>query len=346
MRAWRYVNGVTAKTLVGKLEESIALDAAATAPEKSSLAQDQLLIRVLSASLNPADYKIPESGWFGQMFGLGADAQPGLDFCGRVVAKHDLNTTYNEGQRVFGTLRKASRYGTLGGFIVASTSELAAVPESVSTDQAAALGTSAGIAYRSLLSAGVKPGSNVFINGGSGGVGTFSIQFAKLMGATVTTSSSTANVGMVRKLGADDVIDYKKTGVLDELRRRGIVFDAVLDNVGTPEDLYDQCGGFLKGSGTYVQVAANPTAWATCGIVASLAKSFVVPGKRAFRFATDKGSSSDYELIARWVAEGKVAPVIGSLVEFEDVPRAYAELRKGRSRGKIVVHVQEGEDTL
>lgn len=86
MRAWQYVNGVTAKTLVGKLEDSIAVNAAASAPDKLSLAKDQLLIRVVSASINPADYKMPESDWFGRLFGLGDEAQPGLDFCGRVVA--------------------------------------------------------------------------------------------------------------------------------------------------------------------------------------------------------------------------------------------------------------------
>ena len=342
MRAWRYANGATAKTLVGKLEDSIVLDAAAPKPDTSSLAENQLLIQVLSASLNPADYKMPESDWFGRMLGLGNEAQPGLDFSGRVVGKHALNTVYSVGQRVFGSLRKAAKYGTLGEFIVASTEELAAVPDGISNDQAAALGTSAGIAYKSLLSAGIKPGSHIFINGGSGGVGTYSIQFAKLMGARVTTSTSTLNIELVRKLGADDVIDYKTTNVLDELRKNGLVFDAVVDNVGTPKDLYDQCHDFLRSDGTYVQVAANPTAPATCETLATLSKAFVMPGRRAFRFATDKGASSDYTLIAQWVAEGKVEPVIGRSFGLGDVTRAYAELRKGRSRGKIVVHVSEG----
>ncbi len=326
------------------MEDAIALDAAASAPDKSSLAEDQLLIQVLSASLNPADYKMPESDWFGRLLGLGNEAQPGLDFSGRVVGKHALNTSYSEGQRVFGSLRKASKYGTLGDFIVASTSELATVPDGISTDQAAALGTSAGIAYKSLLSAGIKPGSHVFINGGSGGVGTYSIQFAKLMGANVTTSTSTTNVDLVRKLGADGVIDYKTIDVLEELRRRGMMFDAVVDNVGVPKDLYDQCHSFLKSDGTYVQVAADPTARATLGTLAALSKSFIMPGRRTFRFATDKGASSDYALIARWVIEGKVEPVISRSFGFDDVRQAYAELRKGRSRGKIIVHVLEGEN--
>jgi NADPH:quinone reductase-like Zn-dependent oxidoreductase len=343
MRAWRYANGATAKTRVGKLEESIALDVEAPAPDKSSLAEEQLLIRVLSASLNPADYKMPESDWFGRLFGLGSEAQPGLDFCGRVVGKHPLNTANSDGQRVFGSLAKASRYGALGDFVVASASEVAAVPDGVTDDQAAALGTSAGIAYKSLQSAGIKPGSHVLINGGSGGVGTYSIQLAKLMGAEVTTCTSASHVELVLSLGADHVIDYRTTDVIAELRRRGPVFDAVVDNVGTPNDLYDQCHGFLKNAGIYVQVAASPTARATCDTLAALSKSFVMPGRRTFRFATDKGASSDYALLARWVAEGKLKPVIGRSFGFDDVALAYAELRKGRSTGKIVVHVSVSE---
>jgi NADPH:quinone reductase-like Zn-dependent oxidoreductase len=343
MRAWRYANGVTAKTLVGKLEDSIVLEAAVPAPDMSWPTKDQFLVQVQSASLNPADYKMPESGWFGRFFGLGDEAQPGLDFCGRIVGTHPMNPEYYDQQHVFGSLAKASKYGTLGDFIVASTYELAVVPDGVTTDQAAALGTSAGIAYKSLLMAGIKSGSHVFINGGSGGVGTYSIQFAKLLGAKVTTSTSTRNIDLVRKLGADDVIDYKKTNVLEALQGKGLVFDAVVDNVGTPEDLYDQCHGFLKSRGTYVQVAANPTAWASCGILATMFKSLVMPGRRAFRFAADKGTSRDYKVIARWVAQGKVEPVIGQSFAFGDVPQAYAELRKGRSVGKIIIHVAEAE---
>ncbi|GAB1312054.1 Enoyl reductase (ER) domain-containing protein [Madurella fahalii] len=313
MRACQYTNGVTAKTLIGKLEDSIALNAAATAPDKLLLAKDQLVIEVLSAALNPADYKMPEFDWFGRLFGLGKEAQPGLDFSGRIVGKHVLNTTYSEGQHVFGSLTKASKYGTLGELIVASTSELAALPDGIGADQAAALGTSAGIAYKSLLSGGIKPGCHIFINGGSGGVGTYSIQFAKLMGAKVTTSTSTPNV---------------------DLR----------SNVGMPESLYDQCHSFLKSDGTFVQVAADPTARATWRTLITMSKSMLMRNRRAFCFAIDKGACNDYALIGGWVADGKIKPVIGRTFGFNDVPQAYRELCKRRSRGKIIVHVSEHEN--
>ena len=342
MKAWRYANGITAKTLAGKLESSIAVDTTAPAPDMTMLTKDQVLVEVISAALNPADYKIPESDWFGRLFGLGHDAQPGVDFSGRVVSRDTRNTAYVEGQLVFGSLTKASKYGTLGQFIIASISELAAIPAAVSVDHAAALGTSAGTSYKSLLAGGIKPGCWVFVNGGSGGVGTYTIQFAKILGAAkVVASTSTANVDLVRGLGADEVIDYKKTDVLGELRRLGQVFDIAVDNVGTPRDLYAQSRSFLKGNGTYVQVAANPTIGDMWSILINMAQSMLVKRQRTFRFVTDKGTSDDYALFGRWAAEGKLRPVIDGTFGFNDVPRAYTKLREGRARGKFIVHVAE-----
>ncbi|KAK3389547.1 hypothetical protein B0H63DRAFT_492462 [Podospora didyma] len=345
MKAWRYANGITAKTLVGRLENSIILDTKAPMPDISMLAEHQVVVQVISAALNPADFKMPESDWFGRMFGLGNDAQPGMDFSGRIVSKHPSNTTYKEGQLVFGSLAKASKYGTLGQFAVASTSELAALPPGVNPDQAAALGTSAGTAYSSLrsLAGGVTstPAQrHVFINGGSGGVGTYAIQFAKIMGATVTTSTSTANIDTVRQLGADHVIDYKQANVLAELKRRGQVFDMVIDNVGTPQNLYDESHKFLKTDGTYVQVALNPTFRGTWDILVNVCKSMLGGGqRRKFQFVTDKGGSKEYAQFGQWVADLKLVPVIGNAFALDLVPEAYARLREGRSVGKIVVHV-------
>ncbi|CAI4216009.1 unnamed protein product [Parascedosporium putredinis] len=288
MKSWRYSKGVTAKTLTGKLEDHISLSNITRSPTKDSLARDQVIIRVLYATLNPADYKIPESDWFGRSFGLGNGAQPGMDFSGHVVAKHDSNTKYKEGNLVFGSLKKASQYGTLGEFTVASVSELAIVPEGVTPMEAAAIGMSAGTAWNSLVSLTRESGAHVFINGGSGGVGAYTIQLAKSMGAEVTATCSTRNVGLVSGLGADHVIDYKKTNLLEELQALGPQFDLVVDNVGEPHDLYHHSPGFLKVNGTFVQVAATPTATGTGQIFSNLIKSRL-PGYRNFHFVTDKG---------------------------------------------------------
>ncbi|KAK0733209.1 hypothetical protein B0T26DRAFT_745279 [Lasiosphaeria miniovina] len=349
MRAWRYADGTTAKTLAGKLlEDSIVLDTAAPAPDRQSLAKDQFLVQVISAALNPADYKLPESDWFGRMFGLGKDSQPGMDFSGRVVARHPSlspsASPFEEGQLVFGSLAKASRYGALGEFVVASTAELAALPATgITLDQAAALGTSAGTAWTAVASLGAaaKPDTHVFVHGGSGGVGSYAVQFAKLLGAaSVTASASTANTAAVRALGADHVVDYKTTpDVAGELALQKRTFDLAVDCAGAPADFYERSASLLRPDGTYVQVAAAPTAGGIGRVVANMVKAAIA--RRRFGFAADKGNAEVYARFAGWVAEGKLAPVIGHTVAFEDVPAAYKTLREGRARGKIVVRVSE-----
>jgi len=345
MKAWQYAKGTSARTLRGKLEDSLVLNTEAAVPDKSVLAHNQLIIEVFSAAINPIDYKAPESGWFGRTFALGQGAQPGLDFSGRIVGKHPSNTTFAEGQRVFGSLAKASKYGTLAQYTVATTAEIAPWPEGISADQAAALGMSAGTAYYSLLPyIKDKKGWHVFINGGSGGVGTFTIQFAKLMGAKVTATASAANVDFVKSLGADEVIDYQEVDVITELGRRGSIFNLVVDNVGTPKDLYQRSGDFLKPDGTYMQVAANPTWNETWPNLKNMAVSAVVKWHQgSFRFIMERGDGADSALFGQWAAEGKLIPVVGERFAFEDVTRAYRKLREGHSRGKIIVHIK-GEE--
>ena len=342
MRAWQYSKTTTARTLVGKLEDSLTINEFAPSPNRSSLTRDQVIVEVASAALNPIDYKLPESDWLGKTFGISKDAQPGVDFSGWIAATHPSNKEYKEGQRVFGSLSAPSKFGALGQFIVASKSEIAPLPDVVTFDDAAALGTAAGTAYKSLLPKVVKPGSHVFINGGSGGVGTFAIQFAKIMGATVTATTSTANVQLVRSLGADNVLDYMKSDIVAQLEAAGDAFDIIIDNVGSPKDLYERSDQLLTASGVYVQVAANPTFEDMRPILGNTIRAML--GKCVaprFHFVTEKGNTDDYTRFVQWMEEGKLCSIVSQTFAFEDVPKAYATLREGRSKGKVIVHVSE-----
>jgi NADPH:quinone reductase-like Zn-dependent oxidoreductase len=144
----------------------------------------------------------------------------------------------------------------------------------------------------------------------------------------------------VRSLGADDVIDYKKTDVLAELKRLGRVFDVAIDHVGTPKNLYERSAEFLKKRGSYVQVAANPTFADTYPLLMKMIMSTLggclTPG---FKFVTGRATRDDFNTFGRWVEEGRLKPVISETFKFEDVPEAYAKLREGRARGKIILHV-------
>ncbi|KAI1770089.1 zinc-binding oxidoreductase [Hypoxylon cercidicola] len=326
--AWQYT------TIDGTLDNSLVLNRKVPVPDKSTLAPGQLLVEVITAAINPVDYKLPESGWIGGLIIRGRPATPGLDFCGRVVAKHQSNDAFHEGQLVFGGFAKVVRFGTLSQYIVVSVNECAPLPDGVDPDQAAAVGCAATTALESVPSEIVKPGSRVFINGGSGGVGTYTIQFAKALSAKVTATCSTGNIELCKSLGADEVIDYTKTDVIAALKEEGQVYDLAVDNVGNL-DLSRQSHAFMKKGAAFMQVGV--TSVNARGMMTVFGK-MIWPGS-TFRFIQMKNESASFVQIGKLMAEGKVRAVIDEAFEFEDVPKAYQKQKSGHARGKIVVHV-------
>ncbi|KAK7414962.1 hypothetical protein QQX98_006287 [Neonectria punicea] len=333
MKAWQY------STVQGKLEDAISLNDVAM-PSASSLAKDQLLVQVISASLNPVDYKIPESGLIGRLM-ISRPATPGLDFCGRVVAKHPSSTAFKEGQLIFGGFASSSSLGTLSQYMVISEKCCASLPAGVDPDDAAAVGTAATTAYQSLMPKTLKPGAKIFINGGSGGVGTWGIQFAKALGAEVVTTCSTGNVELCRQVGADEILDYRKVDIISTLKEtKKHYFDLVIDNVGKTEDLYNISRDLLKPGGTFVQVGV-PDSMTLSNVGSNLKKQLwpSVLGGGGYYFVNMKNRTEFFEQMGTWMAEGKAKAVVDEAYEWEDVPRAFAKLREGHVRGKVVVHV-------
>ncbi|KAF9873059.1 zinc alcohol dehydrogenase [Colletotrichum karsti] len=333
MRIWQY------STLDRNLEDCLTLKEDAPIPSKSSLRKNELLVEVISASLNPADYKVPATPVIGRLM-VSRPATPGMDFCGRVAGKHPSNTAFEEGQIVFGGLAMINQRGVLGQFIVIDGAVCAPLPKGIDPDQGASVGTAATTAYQSLMPDKLKPGAKVFINGGSGGTGTWGIQIAKALGAEVVTTCSTANVDLCRQLGADEVIDYKTEDVLTNLKARGNVFDLVIDNVGSTAGLYDNCSRYLKKGGTFVLVGVGPNVTLS-GIFWTLAKQVrpTILGGGGFYFVQQKNTTEYFQRLGKWMTEAKMKAVIDSEFAFEDVPEAYRKLREGRTKGKIVVHV-------
>lgn len=332
MKAWQY------SSIKETLENSLVLNENATPPDASSLPNDHVLIEVISAGVNPVDYKLPEIPVFGK-FMIQPPASPGFDFCGRIRATHP-DSALSEGQLVFGALSIGSKFPKFGSFsqlIIAPSSHITSLPMGVDPDDAAAVGTAGLTAFQSLPLDLIKPGTRVFINGGSGGVGSFTVQFAKAAGAHVTTTCSTANVSLCTSLGADEVIDYRQVDILGELKKKGQVFDVAIDNVGTPCDLFEQSPHFLKPGGSFVQVAM-PKSVATM-LRRSVLPGFLGGGKRPYQTVKVKVNREDLTQIGRWIVEGKVRAVIDEKFEWKDAPKAYAKLRRGRTTGKIVVHV-------
>jgi NADPH:quinone reductase-like Zn-dependent oxidoreductase len=182
MKAWQW------SQCTDVLENSMHLNASATLPtQQRSLAPGESLIQVHAAALNPVDYKLPELPVVGRM-AIPKPATPGLDFAGKVV-QVGPDCRVKVGQMVFGKLEPKQQFGTLGQYIIGSKAGTVPMPDGITAEQAATIGVCGLVTYQA-LAPNVKAGDRIFINGGSGGTGTFAVQVAKAMGCHVTTTCS------------------------------------------------------------------------------------------------------------------------------------------------------------
>jgi NADPH:quinone reductase-like Zn-dependent oxidoreductase len=303
------------------------------------LGPNEVLVKVHYAALNPVDHKLPELPIVGRL-AIRKPAIPGLDFSGMVV-QTGSGSNLGVGQTVFGKVEPKQPFGTLAEYVIGSYEGTVAVPEGVGMEDAACVGVCGLVTYQ-CLKYRVKVGDKVFINGGSGGTGTFAIQIAKAMGCYVTTTCSEPNVELCRSLGADEVIDYKSQGLISVLKASGKRYDMILDNIGYPPELYWECPHFTKPEAEYIQIGTQvslPFVW-------DLACRFLLPAwmggaQRGFAFGMTKTCREDYEQLAKWMGEGIVRSVVDERFGWQDVPRGFEKLRSGRVRGKLVVKIVE-----
>ena len=339
MRASQFSDGS------GGIDKHLKLNNSAPLPPNAkSLGKDEVLVKVLSASLNPIDFKLAEPFLF-RRIAYGANATPATDFAGHVVStgpnSGKISTQdLKPGQLVFGRLNGPTTYGALAEYTVAPRVGCVPVPDGVKPDDAASIGTAALTAYQSIAPY-VKAGDRVFINGGSGGVGVYTVQFAKALGCYAVTTCSTANVDLCKSLGADEVIDYRTQDVLKTLQKSQ-QFDHVIDNVSSPAEIYWQAHTFTKPSALYIQVGAGLSLPAFYDLLTRFTwPGFLGGSKRSFKFLGLESKAEELTRIANWMAEGKVKAAIDETFDMDDkgAARAYQKLKTGRAKGKIVVRV-------
>ena len=326
MKAWLYNTTPVAQNLT--------LDPSARTPQVPT--GKQVLVKVLSAALNPADYKIPNLLGFSARFLIGTPASPGQDFCGRIVGTGPLAQHLKEGQLVFGCYTQPVQFGSLAEYVLISADNVAPVPDGVRVDDAAGLGLSGQTAYQ-CLEGRVSSGQSVLINGGSGGCGIFAIQIAKELGCRVTATCSTKNVELCFRLGADDVVDYSaQSDLISTLSTKGM-FDVVIDFVGETGTLYYQSHMFLKEGGEFVQVGGS--------VLGSLSRAiwpgFLGGGQRKYVLFKARCEARQLVQLGQWVADRTIQVQVDGVYEFQDVGKAFERLGSGRARGKIVVRVND-----
>ncbi|KAL8640466.1 MAG: hypothetical protein Q9228_002623 [Teloschistes exilis] len=333
MRAWQY------SSAKGGLDKNIKINSSASLPTPKP---DQHLVKVFAAALNPVDYKVAEFPGATTLI-ISKPATPGIDFAGSIV-KPAAGSSLKPGQFVFGaTGTSPFAGGALREYATAGTKAVTLLPDNVNVIDAATVAIAGLTAYQSIIPH-VKEGDKIFINGGSGGVGAFSIQMAKAVGCHVTTTCSTPNVELCKSLGADRVVDYKKEKVVDALAASGDKFDHAVDNVGTQKDIMWRSHEYLKLEAMLVMVGGEPSmATLTNSLKMKLQPGFLGGLKRKVISMFANPSAEDLQSIGKWMSEGKIRAVIDSKFSFEEAPMAIEKLKTGRAKGKIVVDVASGE---
>lgn len=330
-RTWQYT------TTHSGLEKNLFLNPANPLPHPKP---SQHLIQVIAVALNPVDYKPAEVALMSR-FMIPKPATPGNDFAGRIV--HPASgSSLQPGQLVFGATAKTPfAAGALSEFAIAEASQTVAIPKGVDPVDAAGIAVAGSTAYQCIVPR-VKPGDRVFINGGSGGTGTFGIQIAKKAGCYVATTCSTPNVELCKSLGADLVVDYKKGSVIEALKASGVKFDLVVDNVGN-FDLYWKSHLFTSPKAAFVMAAGTPSlSFMYNTMKVRLWPRWLGGGKRSYSGFFAEARADELERIAQWMAEGEVKAVIDSKWAFEDAVKAFEKLKTGRARGKVVIDVAVG----
>ena len=303
--------------------------------EKPTPADDQILVKVHAAAVNPLDFHYmrgtPYIMRMDSGIGTPKNARLGVDFAGTVEAVGKNVTRFHPGDEVFG-----GRNGAFGEYVaVREDRNIVLKPANITFEQAASVPIAAITALQALRDKGkIQAGQKVLINGASGGVGTFAVQIAKSFGAEVTAVCSTKNLEMVRKIGADHVVDYTK----DDVTQGEQHYDLIVDTVET-HSLADY-KRVMNPKAIYVMVGGSNDKWMV-GLIGTLAYAKILSSSvgQQFSMMLAELNPDDLKIIGDLMQTGKVTPVIDRTYSLNEVPEALRYLEQGHARGKVVISV-------
>jgi NADPH:quinone reductase-like Zn-dependent oxidoreductase len=306
------------------------------APETLRVAQvekpipnaDEVLVKVLGISVNPADWHSMRGKPLFSRAALGL-LRPkhrilGADIAGQVEAVGSNVTQFRPGDEIYANLLDHG-YGGFAEYVSVPVDVMSLKPANLSFEEAAAVPMAAVTALQGLHYHGeIRPEQKILINGASGGIGTFAVQIARSYGLEVTGVTSTRNIDLVRSLGADHIVDYTRTDFVGDRRR----FDLILDTVGNLS-VHDLRRALAEGGKA-----------AVVGFT-SVAKLMGVSlrGGKDVAMVSAHVATKDLELLSELIEAGKVRPQIDRRYPFAEIPAAIAYLEQGHARGKVVVGV-------
>lgn len=309
------------------------------------LRDDEVLVEVHAAAVNLLDSKL-KAGEFKLILPYTLPLVLGHDVAGVVVKLGLLAKQFKLGDQVYARTDDF-RIGTFAEFVAVKQSSLALKPKNLSMEEAASIPLVGLTAWQALVeTAKLKRGQKVFIQAGSGGVGTFAIQLAKHLGATVATTTSTANIDLVKRLGADVVVDYKTQDLEAVLRDQDVVLNS------QDGKTLDKSLRVLKGGGKLISISGPPDpafgqaigAPGFVRLVMRLLSSSVRRKARklgvGFSFLFMKASGSQLREITQLIEAGAIHPVIDKVFPFESTNEAMAYVESGRAKGKVVIKVR------
>ena len=307
--------------------------------EKPTPRENELLVHVRAASVNPVDGHTIRGGWLMRpMSGMRKpkNTRFGTDFAGVVEAVGKDVTDFKPGDEVFG-----AKNGAVADYVCVKADRVIVMkPSNITFEQAGSVAVAGVTALQGLRDKGhIQSGQKVLINGASGGVGTFAVQIAKAFGADVTAVCSTRNIDLVKSIGADHVIDYTK----EDFTKGDQRYDVIFDNVGnhsfadrrrvlTPNGVCVLAG--IGGAGLH------PETWGRIvgNFKADLLSRFV---RQKFVSYVTKLDKDDLKLLSDLMQTGKVTPVIDRTYKLSETAEAMRYFEEGHARGKVVITVEQ-----
>jgi NADPH:quinone reductase-like Zn-dependent oxidoreductase len=307
--------------------------------------ENDVLVQIRAAGVNLLDSKI-RNGEFKLILPYKLPLTLGHDVAGVVTKVGSAVTKFKVGDEVYAR-PAVERIGTFAEFISIDETDVAIKPKNLSMEEAASIPLVGLTAWQALIEkANLKNGEKVFIQAGSGGVGSFAIQLAKNLGATVATTTSAANLGMVKSLGADVVIDYKK----DDFENMLGGYDVVLNS--QDQKTLEKSLRVLKPGGKLISISGPPDAefaeeigapWYVRLIMKLLSSRIKKKAKRlgvTFSFLFMRAQGEQLNQITKLMESGVIKPIVDKVFPFEQTNEAMSYVETSRAKGKVVIKMR------